>query len=62
MSAVPGVLFSTVEVSESGACELVNAHASCFFRRKQCAHGACVHRSSAGTLGTVDSAVLLIHN
>ena len=35
---------------------------SVFFRRKQCAHGACVHRSSAGTLGTVDSADLLIHN
>ena len=33
-----------------------------FFRRKQCAHGACVDHSSAGTLRMVDSAVLLIHN
>ena len=35
---------------------------SVFFRRKQCAHGACMHRNSVGTLGMVDSADLLIHN
>ena len=70
--AISGACKSNLEVLpvrvSSARCSVLNSGSprvcmcSVFFRCKQCAHGACVHCSSVGTLGTVDSADLIIHN
>ena len=61
MSVVPGVLFSIVDVSDSGACAL-KCTCVAFFLGANNVHDACVDHNSIGTLCMVDSALLFIHN